>query len=82
MCLRMVAEARAVAVYIVPANVLQSSGCSAGGEARSRRRLVGRGVNGGVNYNFNFPPLFVIDALLFGGAHVPVHGAWGARGRV
>ena len=52
MCLRMVLGVRAVSIYIVPADVLQSSGCTAGGEARSRRRLIGRGVNGGVGYNF------------------------------
>ena len=80
MCLRMVLGVRAVSTYVVPADVLQSSGCSASDEARPRRRLIGRGVNGGVGYDFNFPPLFAIGALLFRGAHVLAHGAWGARG--
>ena len=38
-------------------------------------------MNGGVSYNFDFPSLVVIDALIFNGAHVLPHGAWGARGR-
>ena len=74
MCLCMALGVRAVSIYVVTADVSQSSGCSASDEARPRRRLVGRGVNGGVSYNFNFPPLFAIDALLFRGAHVLTHG--------
>ena len=74
MCLRMVLGVRAVSIYIVPADVWQSYCCTASGAARSRRRPRCRGVSGGVSYNFNFPPLFVIDALLFRGAHVLTHG--------
>ena len=81
MYLYMVLGVRAVAICIVLADVLQSYCCAASSETRSRRRPRSRGVNGGVSYNFDFPPLVVIDALTFKGAHVLPHGAWGARGR-